>query len=410
MKKLITLILSAAAVTSAVAQDTAFTAPNHEVNFELGKGLNYSFNEGAYQFKISGMMQPYFAVENNENADEPDYLMNSKRTYLNFSGKALEEKVSFFFQADFSLNDPLLDAWVAYQPFGNFIVTAGQKQNITNNREMLFMETNLQFPDRSLLSTSFSQTGREFGLFVENTFGGDRFAVVPQVSVTSGDGRNSFGSDSRDVDLGGVKYGARLDVYPLGLFTEGNEKLVADLAHEEKPKLVIGGAYSYNDGASNAVGEGHGDVYLYNALGEQQLPDYRQVYADILFNYKGFSLLGEYALATATSLEGSYADEAATEVIIPTQISEFLALGSAYNAQIGYVTKSGYALDLRYSQVTPEFEDNANSIITETTGYTVGFSKYFKDNALKLQVAGSSYDNELTGNTFMGEFLVQVIF
>ena len=43
--------------------------------------------------------------------------------------------------------------------------------------------------------------------------------------------------------------------------------------------------------------------------------------------------------------------------MVPTQISTFLTLGNSYNAQVGYVTKSGYALDLRYSQVTPEFTD-----------------------------------------------------
>ena len=131
------------------------------------------------------------------------------------------------------------------------------------------------------------------------------FGIVPQVAITSGDGRNSFGTDSRDVDLGGLKYGARLDIYPLGFFSEGNDKSTADLAHEESPKLVLGVAASYNDGASHSAGEGHGDFFLYNADGRVQLPDYRQVYGDILVKYKGISVLGEYLIATATSLLGS---------------------------------------------------------------------------------------------------------
>ena len=121
--------------------------------------------------------------------------------------------------------------------------------------------------------------------------------------------------------------------------------------------------------------------------------------------------MGEYVVATATSLEGSYTDQTATSILLPTQISTYLALGRAYNAQIGYVSKSGYALDFRYSALTPEFEDNNNSLIASTTGWTAGFSKYFKGNALKIQAAVSGIDNaSLTDNTLMGQLLFQVIF
>ena len=32
------------------------TATQEEVSFELGSGLNFRFNEGAYEFKLSGMI------------------------------------------------------------------------------------------------------------------------------------------------------------------------------------------------------------------------------------------------------------------------------------------------------------------------------------------------------------------
>lgn len=384
----------------------------HSVNFELGSGVNFNFNEGAYQFKLGGMIQPYFAMDKTEKLDA-DYFLNAKRTYFNFSGKAVEEKVSFFIQTDFSLSAPLLDAWVAFHPTEQFNITFGQKQTIANNREMMVMETYLQFPDRSLLSTSLSNTGREFGLFLDYTLMLSDIALVPQVAVTSGDGRNSFGSDSRDVDLGGLKYAVRLDLYPLGKFSEGNEKLVADLAHEEKLKVLIGTAASFNDGSSNAIGEGHGDFLLYNALGKNQLPDYRQVYSDLLLKYKGFSLLGEYAVASATNLDGTFTDVAGTTELAVTQISEYLALGTALNVQLGYVTKSGYAADFRYSTTTPEFDKNANSALREMDALTLGLSKYFKENDLKLQTAFSSI-NDKSGitevNTLRAELVLQVIF
>lgn len=407
MKKIISSIAILCSLQLA-AQET--TTKTNQVGFELGNGINFNLNDGAYAFKISGTLQPHMAFQKMENADEADYFFNSKRTYLNFSGRAMEEKVSFFFQMNFSDQEPLLDAWLAYHPWESFTLTIGQKQAITNNREMMVMENKLQFPDRGLLSNQFSRSGRELGVFVENKFEFGNFGFVPQASVTSGDGKNSFGADSRDVDMGGVKYGGRVDFYPLGFFSEENDDLVADLKHEQTPKFLIGAAASYNDGASNAVGEGHGDFILYNGLGEVQLPDYRQVYADILFKFKGFSFLGEYVVATATSLEGTYTDVSVSDALVPTQISEFLALGSSYNVQLGYVTTSGYALDLRYDQVMPEFETNVNSVVAEMDSWTVGFSKYFKENALKIQAAVSSVNSEMNGNSVIGQLLFQVTF
>ena len=399
------------ATISLSAQDNSDVS-KVEASFDLGSGLNFNFNEGAYQFKLGGMIQPYISFDKTE-VIAADYFMNAKRSYFNISGKAVEEKVSFFLQTDFSHTDPLLDAWVAFHPTAEFNITFGQKQTIANNREMQVMETLLQSPDRSLLSTSLSNSGREFGLYLDYTLRFNDMVLVPQIAATSGDGRNSFGSDSRDVDLGGLKYAGRLDFYPLGEFSEGNDDLIADLMHEESIKLVLGGAASFNDGASNAVGEGHGDFLLYNLKGAQQLPDYRQLYGDVLVKHKGFSLLGEYAVATATNLEGTYIDVSGTNLIDPTEISESLALGSAFNLQLGYVTKSGYAADFSYSTTTPEFDANVNSQLRDMNAVRVGFSKYFKGNDLKLQTAISSItDNSAfeAVNTLRGELLLQLVF
>ena len=381
----------------------------NKVGFDLGSGLNFSLNDGAYQFKIGGMIQPSASFEK-MSSTKPDYYFNVKRTYFNISGSALKEKVSFFLQTDFSLGTPLLDAWVAYKPTDNLTISLGQKQSIANNREMLIMEDKLQFGNRSLVSTGFCRTGREFGLFVSQKIGLNKFGIVPQLAVTSGDGRNSFGIDSRDVDMGGLKYSGRIDVYPLGFFSDTNDDLIADLAHEKSLKMVIGGAASYNTGASNSVGEGHGDFQLYDVNAAVKLPDYRKVCGDILIKYQGLSLLGEFVMSSATSLDGSYITTSNISPLIPTQISEYLALGSAYNAQIGYATKTGYALDVRYDVLTPEFSANPNSVIRKTTGMTVGFSKYFKQNNLKFQASFSSLKYADNSNKLLGSLIFQVVF
>lgn len=382
--------------------------PSNKADFKLGDGLNFSFNNGDYQFSIGGFMQPSVNYQK-EDGQDAEYRFNSKRTFFMLSGKAVNEKVSFLIQNDFSLRNPLLDAWVAYHPFDWLTLTGGQKQTFLNNREMIYREDRLQFTDRSQLSQTFSNTGREFGLFIESKFG-ESFGIAPSIAITSGDGRNSFGNDSRDPDLGGIKYGGRLDLYPLGYFTSGNDLFTADLAHETNLKVLVGVAFSVNVGASNEVGEGHGDFFLFDDNGNNNLPDYRQLYADVLLKYQGFSFLAEYANASATNLEGRFINAAGNVALQPQQISRFLILGDSFSLQTGYVTKSGYSLDVRYEEITPEFENFSNSILAASDSFTLGLAKYFDDNNLKIQASVQQINFAQQPSMTVGEVLVQIVF
>ena len=78
------------------------------------------------------------------------------------------------------------------------------------------MEYDLQFASRNFLSHNFTETGREFGIFIESKLKLGSIGVKPTVAITSGDGKNSFGVLSTDTDKGGLKYGGRLNIYPLG--------------------------------------------------------------------------------------------------------------------------------------------------------------------------------------------------
>ena len=400
--KLLSLLLFISLTTATFAQEEySESDPGDDENtntasYKLGNGLQFSFNEGNYNFKLSGFIQPSYFLETQDGLNDINQF-NSKRSFLQFEGNALKEKVSFFVQLDYSLSSPLLDAWLAYEPFEQLKISVGQKQTFVNNREMLIREDRLQFNDRSFLSQNLSQTGREFGLFLESKFTiGNKFGIAPKAAITSGDGRNSFGNDSRDTDLGGFKIGGRLDIYPLGFFKPGNDLTTADLGREETLKAVIGVAGSQNNGASNTVGEGHGDFFLYDINGANSLPDYEQFYADLLMKYKGFSFLAEYASTAASDIDLVFIDENATQILAPQQISEYLALGETYNLQLGYVTKNGYSFDLRYETGTPEFENNPISILGEYNATTFGFTKYFLKNGLKFQ-ASYSVINPLVG-------------
>lgn len=375
---------------------------------DTDNGLLFSFNNGAYRFHLGGFIQPSYRYQKMDTVDAA-HIFSAKRAFFRIGGTAAAEKVSFLIQTNFSEQQPLYDAWVAYHPFENVSITFGQKQTFVNNREMLFREDRLQFTERGLLSEQLSSSGREFGLFVESRFG-QNFGIAPMFAITSGDGRNSFGTDSRDTDLGGLKFGGRVDIFPLGYFMPGNELYSADLQREKSPKVVIGSAFSVNRGASNALGEGHGDFLLYNNNGSVSLPNYRQLYVDVLAKYNGFSLLFEFGNATASGLSENYADANAVLLIAPQQISSYLQLGNSYNAQLGYVTPKGYSFDLRYGQNLPEFAAYTGNLMAENSLYTLGFTRYLKGHQLKAQSSISWLTNPSGVSTTLFETMIQIAF
>lgn len=321
--------------------------------------------------------------------DDSEYGFDIDHAFLSLEGSFLHGKLGFFIQADFADSYPLLDAWVCYAPWRQLRITAGQKQTFTGTRQMMFLDQGLAFGRHTLLERTFFDTGRELGLFVESRLLWGSVGFDLGVAVTSGDGRNSFGSSSSDPDKGGLKYGGRASIYPLGFFKRGNEMFFNDFARESEPRLAIGGAFSYNCGVSNAKGEGHGDFTLYDSSGHPDYPDYRKLSADVLFKWNGFSFLAEYENATATHLDGLYTSTSAASKLRPRQIADYLALGDGFNLQAGYLFRSLWAVDVAYDKVIPEWAETESSVVRNADCITAGVSKYFRNNTFKIQLTGS---------------------
>lgn len=332
-----------------------------------------------------------------KNADS-EYGFDTRNAYLNMEGSFLDGKFGFFVQADFVDSYPLLDAWVSYKPTNWLKISAGQKQTFTNGREMMFLEQGLAFGERSVVSQSLSKSGRELGLFAESRIPVGKMGLDLGLAVTSGDGKNSFGSSSSDTDKGGLKYGGSATIYPLGFFTEGNELVFNDFIREACPKLAIGASYSYNRGASDANGEGHGSFVMYDANGKEAYPDYRKLSANVLLKWNGLSVLGEYVNTTATKLDGLYTVASDLDSKLkPRQIADFMALGNGYTVQVGYLLKSLWSVDFGYSKVQPEWDETESSALHKVQSINGGVSKFFLNNTLKLQLMAEykSFKKEL---------------
>lgn len=387
--------------------------PTSSIQYQLGQGVTFSLEDGNYTFNLGGFIQPYLRHEFLSNQQDFN-VFRIQRGRAEFRANAKKEGLSFLLSAEFVESIALMDAWLAW---GNefILVSFGQKQVFTNNREMINPDNHLAFPLRSLLSRELSRTGREFGLFVEGEFG-KGFQIKPKVSITSGDGRNSFGTLSDDPDIGGLKYGGRLDILPLGAFTADGELHTVDLYRESSPKLIVGAAYSFNNGASDAVGEGHGNFITQDENENQKLPDYHQLYIDALFKWKGFSLLAEFANGFVTTNEVLFDPSLPTDGLFSRDYAQLLAMGNALNVQASYFTPINLSVDLRFSTIQPEFEEEQESVLLKTNKYTAGVSYYAARNALKIQLSGSyqTFDfnaiNDQDDSRFVLNLLAQLTF
>lgn len=377
-------------------------AQNNTIKYISGEGLSLSTNEGNYSFNIGGYIQPSYRSESSNNSlfsSKSDNIYRSNNSVFFLKGKMKSEKLKFMLSANLSKNEPLDEAWVSYEFSDDFSLSFGQMLSFINNKELMFREHKTQFNQRSILSDLFSNSGREFGVFVKSKIYSPFGLFIPMISLSSGDGINSFGNDSRDPDKGSFKFGGRLDFYPLGKFSENNDQSTVDFIREDKLKLVLGIAGSINDGASNQVGEGHGDFILYDNTGLEKYPDFSQIYFDALLKYKGASLLIEYVDSSASDIDEIYTsnpieNEISNSILSPGQISSYLILGNQYNVQFGYLTKSNLSFDFRYGKSMPEYL-RESSILRDLENYSFGISKYMST-SIKVQAVynNTKFEND----------------
>lgn len=413
INRLALLALAGSTALTSFAQDDEFSEAPSEglVRARHGEGISIAFPDEQFTFALEGLAQPGIRVSALETDSTAAFGTYVRRAYLTFHAKDDARGLEAVVRGDFTQTSPLLDAYIGYQVSDHVALRAGQFQQPANPREMLFYEGNLAMPERSILSRFYTATGREFGLAVMGNFGAsDGFIVRPTLAITSGDGINSFGSLSNDPDLGGLKYSGRLDLLPFGDF---DTESAVDFERSESPRLAIGLATSYNDGASGPTGESHGDWQLYDATGASQLPGYLKNVVDVLAKFKGATLLAEYVNAAAYNLDGAYTSAALGTLLMPTEISTLLMLGNAYNVEAGYLFESGWSIDARFGQTFPEFAaDQPSSLLQVVDALGGCVTWHVNDQALKLQLSGDylNYPDVPTLSGWVWAFQTQVQF
>ncbi len=388
------------------------SVPDSSIIYVNGDGMYINFgNKDKFQLNLNGILSPGFQFRSynvdGEVTKQNQMSINLARLALNFS--AFNGLMTAAVKADFTGTSPLLEAWVAYNSKNqHHSVILGERQAISNNRLALEDEKyastmgptiNGMSNDGSIyggLVQNFVVTTREGGLFYKTNFTIGRSRLYGAASITSGQGQSI---NSSQTNLG-LKYGGRIDFMPMGDFIKNNAFISQDIYYETAPKFGIGIAGSYAVKATTPVaGSSDNATGIYNQDGDPTNANYRKLVADLIFKYKGFAFVAEYTDATVYG-KNLYTDAASTKALTPEGASAKYNIGDAFNFQTSYVWKNGWAVEGRYSIVTPEF-NVAGSIVQKQNWYTGSINKYLMNYAVKIGINTTYIDESaVAGSTY----------
>jgi len=271
------------------------TSKNPYFNFK--NGLGFSTPDSAYSINIRFRMQNRLLMNtvSDEDINPSSYEFRVRRCRLSFTGHVYNPKWSYYLQLsfsrgdmDWSMNDAsnyntgpnvVRDAIVYYKPIKHLQIGVGQTK-LPGNRQRVVSSGALQFYDRSPANSNFT-LDRDAGVFLNYSFHlGKTFKTIIKAAATSGEGRNSNSSNY------GLAYSGRMEILPLGDFTDGGDYFEGDVVREPKPKISLGGGFHLNDMAVRTQGQLGKDLY--------EPRSYETYFADFLFKFKGFALSSEY--------------------------------------------------------------------------------------------------------------------
>ena len=393
----------------------------------LGDGITFISGKG--NFNLSPSLQTLYLVNStNKNLSDPKSTFAINRARLNIFSNLFDNKVSLSARLNFaanyasattgnrSFNTVLQEANIEYRPNRTHAFNFGLRADYIDGRETRIEGESIGFIDRSLVSDAFDAIF-DFGIRYKGNYRlGGKHLLKPYLSFTTGDGRSAL-----QKNYGGFKYGVRLDYLPFDKFSRGGEFYMDDLYREEKPKLVVGVVYSYNDGATSAKGT-NGGRWLYGDANQNiLLPSYSKFGADYLFKYNGWYSMGGFVLTQAKvpsniagefRLDGSFNAYATSQTAqqIKDRVLSRLNLGKGFNVQAGYLFPVDWAVGARYStlnenNVTASFSDYDKS-------YTFVTTKYLSGHALKIQfeLGYSQLKEALKTSTQNGNYYSQLQF
>lgn len=391
-KKIIaTLLLCAGSVcASAQQEETTFeTSAANEAelleklrnmpNIEVGKGITFQPKNKQYKMTMRFRMQNLLAMDFDDNFSLQETQARVKRLRLRFDGYIFSPKLLYSIQLGFTPYDSKVlpngnqnivrDAMIYYMPNANWNIGFGQTK-IKANRARINSSSALQFVDRSIVNSEFN-LDRDFGLFGEfyKPLIGD-FNMAAKASITLGEGRNWSSSKQS-----GFAYTGRLELYPFGRFKSLGEVAEGDFERESNVKVMLAGAYSYNDKATRLQGQ-NGAI-----MPNGETRNLHAYFVDFILKYQGFAFYTDF-MGRSTS-----------QPLFNNEASPCIYKGNGVNVQTSYLFPSNWEIALRNSTLLPAKEVQPIVGYKKHNQTTLAVTKYLIGHSLKIQ-ADASYNTK----------------
>lgn len=346
--------------------------------YSYGKGLGLTSPDSIFQLNIRFRMQNRMTYWNNDDDESIDAQV--RRLRLRFDGYVGDPKFMYSIQLSFASEDVgevedgkniniIRDAVIVYKPNEHWDISFGQTK-LPGNRQRLNSSGALQLTDRSINNSKFN-IDRDFGLQIHNTNEyEDKFSYNFRGALSSGEGRNWTDNDDMGIALTG-----KAEIYPLGAFTKTGAFFEGDLMREEKPKLMLSGAYHQNNQAKRERGQTGKELYSPKTL--------RSFFGDLIFKYDGWALMSAY-------MNRSTKDPI---TVNPSDANDirYAFVGEGVDVQGSYLFRNNYEIIGRYSNQW--VDDKIRPYEPNTQQFSLGLTKYIWEHAFKLQ-AEATYEKQ----------------
>ncbi|CAN5472974.1 hypothetical protein BH23BAC1_BH23BAC1_20690 [soil metagenome] len=287
------------------------------------------------------------------------FMYSPKLTYmvqLSFSRGDMDWSVRHNSQVNESPN-VVRDAAIYYRPNQRFQFIFGQTK-LPGNRQRVISSGEQQFVDRSIVNALFN-IDRDFGFQVYYFNNTRNFHYILKGALTTGDGRNVTLTNA------GLSYTGRVEVYPLGNFTNYGDTFEGDLEREQTVKIALAGGLSYNDKARRTGGQIGGDLF--------EMRDITTFIFDGLLKYRGYSLYVEYMQRNSNN----------PFTTAPGGELRHVITGNGKLFQNAYLFSNNFEIAARYANIRPG--DLLTELEANEDVYTAGVTKYLRRHRLKVQ-------------------------
>ena len=344
-------------------------------NIEVGKGISFEPKDKKYRMTMRFRMQNMLAFDFDRNFSHTDTEARVKRLRLRFDGYIFSPKLLYSIQLGFTPYDSgdlpngntniVRDAMVYYMPNDNLSIGFGQTK-IKANRARVNSSSALQFVDRSIVNSQFN-LDRDFGFFAEyyKPLVND-FNIGLKGSITLGEGRNWSESNK-----GGFAYTGRVELYPIGRFKSLGDVAEGDFEREERPKILIAGAYSFNNNTTRL--QGQNGAYIPN----NEMRNLHSYFVDFILKYQSFAFY--------TDFMGRQCDEP----LFTGDTETSIYTGNGLNIQTSYLFPKNWEIALRNSTLFPNKEVQSIVGYKHNNQTTIAVTRYLIGHSLKVQADAS---------------------